>query len=219
MTPLQTSAQSVLDRFESVRYANLITPQVIESQMLDLSKALADEQAQTSLPATHKTTGWAAPVDRYAVPVLFNPYTGDPRDVRDVQSDPQGVLIVPPGKVEMLAAKPTVESVTDCMMNLVDRLGHEASDVDARAWEHLLVYAPKQAQAVEPVCSQCKGLGYYDEGHENDDGSMSGGNYVDCACNKKDFTQCTTVTNDCLGGCKSLSEHQNYTHPAPPATA
>lgn len=74
----------------------------------------------------------------------------------------------------------------------------------------------EQAQAVEPVCSQCKGLGYYDEGHENDDGSMSGGNYVDCACNKKDFTQCTTVTNDCLGGCKSLSEHQNYTHPAPP---
>ena len=115
--------------------------------------ALEAEQAQTSLPATHKTTGWVAPVDWYAVPVLFNPYTGEPRDVRDVQSDPQGVLIVPPGKVEMLAAKPTVESVTDCMMNLVDRLGHEASDVDARAWEHLLVYAPKKAQAtpITPV--------------------------------------------------------------------
>lgn len=29
-------------------------------------------------------------------------------------------------------------------------------------------------------CDQCKGLGYYDEGHENDDGTMSGGNYVQC---------------------------------------
>jgi hypothetical protein len=49
-------------------------------------------------------TGWAAPKDQYAVPVLFNPYTGEPRDVRDVQSDPQGILIVPPGKVHQLAA-------------------------------------------------------------------------------------------------------------------
>ena len=55
---------------------------------------------------THKTTGWMAHRDQYAVPVLFNPYTGEPRDVRDVQSDPQGMLIVPPGKVEMLAAAP-----------------------------------------------------------------------------------------------------------------
>jgi len=32
----------------------------------------------------------------------------------------------------------------------------------------------------EPVCDWCKGLGYYDEGHENDDGTMSGGDYVEC---------------------------------------
>ena len=56
-----------------------------------------------------KQTGWAAHRDQYAVPVLFNPYTGEPRDVRDVQSDPQGILIVPPGKVEMLAAQPEQE--------------------------------------------------------------------------------------------------------------
>jgi hypothetical protein len=55
----------------------------------------------------YRSTGWAAHRDQYAVPVLFNPYTGQPRDVRDVQSDPQGILIVPPGKVEMMAAKPT----------------------------------------------------------------------------------------------------------------
>jgi hypothetical protein len=41
--------------------------------------------------------------------VLFNPYTGEPRDVRDVQSDPQGILIVPIGHVEMLAAPKQAE--------------------------------------------------------------------------------------------------------------
>lgn len=61
----------------------------------------------------HKPTGWVAHKDQYAVSVLFNPYTGEPRDVRDVQSDPQGILIVPPGKVEMLAAKPAPVQVSD----------------------------------------------------------------------------------------------------------
>ena len=55
---------------------------------------------------TTRSTGWIASKDHYAVPVMFNPYTGEPRDVRDVQSDPQGILIVPPGKVEMLATPP-----------------------------------------------------------------------------------------------------------------
>ena len=53
---------------------------------------------------TKRTTGWVARKDHYAVPALFNPYTGEPRDVRDVQSDPQGILIVPPGNVDMLSA-------------------------------------------------------------------------------------------------------------------
>ncbi len=56
---------------------------------------------------TNRTTGWIARKDHYAVPVLFNPYTGEPRDVRDVQSDPQGILIVPPGNVDVLAAPTT----------------------------------------------------------------------------------------------------------------
>jgi len=51
-----------------------------------------------------RATGWVAPKNHYATPVLFNPYTGEPRDVRDVQSDPQGILIVPPGNVKMQAA-------------------------------------------------------------------------------------------------------------------
>lgn len=44
-----------------------------------------------------RTTGYIAPKGRYVPPVLFDPYTGEPRDARDIASDPQGVLIVPPG--------------------------------------------------------------------------------------------------------------------------
>jgi hypothetical protein len=69
--------------------------------------AVPKQPAPVQEPVAYRQTGWAAHRDQYAVPVLFNPYTGQPRDVRDVQSDPQGILIVPPGKIEMLAAKPT----------------------------------------------------------------------------------------------------------------
>lgn len=30
-------------------------------------------------------------------PILFNPYTGARRDPRDIETDPQGILIVAPG--------------------------------------------------------------------------------------------------------------------------
>lgn len=41
--------------------------------------------------------GYVAPKGRYVPPVLFNPYTGEPRDARDIHTDPNGALIVPPG--------------------------------------------------------------------------------------------------------------------------
>jgi hypothetical protein len=44
-----------------------------------------------------KQTGFSPRRDYYSVPVLFNPYTGEPRDARDIASDPQGTLIMPPG--------------------------------------------------------------------------------------------------------------------------
>ena len=37
-----------------------------------------------------------------------------------------------------------LESTTDMMMELADRLGELPDDIDPRAWEHLLVYAPKR---------------------------------------------------------------------------
>jgi hypothetical protein len=79
----------------------------VGSTMLQAEEAITAIKQALEQPVAYRQTGWAAHRDQYAVPVLFNPYTGEPRDVRDVQSDPQGILIVPPGRVEMLAAKPT----------------------------------------------------------------------------------------------------------------
>jgi hypothetical protein len=44
-------------------------------------------------------------------------------------------------------AADAVRSVSDEMMDLADRLGHQWKDVDPRAWAHLLVYAPENAEA------------------------------------------------------------------------
>ncbi len=39
------------------------------------------------------------------------------------------------------------KSLTDALMDCVDRLGHES--VDPRVWDHLLVYAPSKWQPIE----------------------------------------------------------------------
>lgn len=51
-------------------------------------------------------------------------------------------------------AQPVAGSLTDELMNCVDRLGHEADAVDSRVWDHLLVYAPKPVR--EPVAWMLK---------------------------------------------------------------
>ena len=55
------------------------------------------------------------------------------------------------GRVPLYTAPPKRElkSTTDMMMELADRLGELPDDVDPRAWEHLLVYAPKQKPVME----------------------------------------------------------------------
>jgi hypothetical protein len=71
------------------------------------------DQARRALAApvavVRRSTGYVAPKDRYVPPVLFNPYNGEPRDVRDVQTDPQGILIRPPGALLVAAGAPTGE--------------------------------------------------------------------------------------------------------------
>lgn len=102
----KTDIQTVLDALQdALEIADAATRSV---NWPEANHAMVILQAALAEPSTHRATGWVAPVDRYAVPVLFNPYTGEPRDVRDVSSDPQGILIVPPGRVEMLAAKPAL---------------------------------------------------------------------------------------------------------------
>ena len=70
---------------------------------------------------------------------LFNPWTGERRDARNVGSDVAGHLIIPPGDPIRLA-----RSLSDDLMDCVDRLGSEAETVDPRVWGHLRVYAPKE---------------------------------------------------------------------------
>ena len=50
---------------------------------------------------------------------------------------------------EEIDALSQAHSLTDELMDCVDRLGSEADTVDPRVWQHLLVYAPKPEE--EPV--------------------------------------------------------------------
>ncbi len=52
-------------------------------------------------------------------------------------------LYTAPPKEQQSCDKRELKSTTDMMMELADRLGELPDDVDPRAWEHLLVYAPK----------------------------------------------------------------------------
>jgi hypothetical protein len=81
-----------------------------------------------------KRTGWAARRDHYNIPVLFNPYTGEPRDVRDVQTDPQGILIRPPG-ADLVADTPAERKHQDqSAAGAVQRpVGESPSDAEIAA--------------------------------------------------------------------------------------
>jgi hypothetical protein len=54
-----------------------------------------------------------------------------------------------PKEVDADETRPQARSLTDELMDCVDRLGSEADTVDPRVWQHLLVYAPKHEK--EPV--------------------------------------------------------------------
>lgn len=89
------------------------------------------------VPATSsdRTTGYVAPKGRYVPPVLFSPYTGEPRDARDIASDPRGVLIVPPGAA--LAATPAAAQVA-------------RSELDA--WRDGARFALEAVSKVDSIC-------------------------------------------------------------------
>jgi hypothetical protein len=61
-----------------------------------------------------------------------------------VASDALDKLTAEQERLGLYEEAPRARPVSDAMMDLADRLGSEAEDVDPRAWAHLLVYAPNQ---------------------------------------------------------------------------
>jgi hypothetical protein len=102
MTTLREAAQQALEALESTQLfaAHEHYPRRRVADTLDALRAALEQPDRAQ---KMRATGWVAPKDHYTTPVFFNPYTGDPRDVRDVRSDPQGILIVPPGAAWLTA--------------------------------------------------------------------------------------------------------------------
>lgn len=64
----------------------------------------------------------------------------------------------------------------------------ESAWIGLRSCVYDLHQALEQPEQEPVACPKCKGLGYYDEGHECDDGTMVGGNYVECEkCKQPEF--------------------------------
>ncbi len=73
---------------------------------------------------------------------------------------------------EALAARQPVRSstVSDDMMDVVDRLGFEYEDVDSRAWDHMLIYAPTEKLVGRLATRQLVGepIGWFTDDHLTD---------------------------------------------------
>jgi hypothetical protein len=53
--------------------------------------------------------------------MLFNPYTGRPRDPRDIQSDPEGILVLDPDEPLRAYAPPAADAVSEAMVEAAAR--------------------------------------------------------------------------------------------------
>ena len=82
---------------------------------------------------------------------------------------------------EEIDALSQARSLTDELMDCVDRLGSEADTVDPRVWQHLLVYAPKPEE--EPVAWITNGgkgeLWWYRSSKFDEEGNLIGPNQDD----------------------------------------
>jgi hypothetical protein len=103
---------------------------------------------------------------------------------QDKVFSPQPVYTVPPKREwvgltdEEIDALSQAPSLTDELMDCVDRLGSEADTVDPRVWQHLLVYAPKPEE--EPVAWITNGgkgeLWWYQSSKFDEEGNLIGPN-------------------------------------------
>jgi hypothetical protein len=106
---------------------------------------------------------------------------------QDKVFNPQPVYTVPPRREwvgltdEEIDALSQAPSLTDELMDCVDRLGSEADTVDPRVWQHLLVYAPKPEE--EPVAWITNGgkgeLWWHRSSKFDEEGSLIGPNQDD----------------------------------------
>lgn len=118
--------------------------------------------------------GYVAPKGRYVPPVLFNPYTGEPRDARDIHTDPNGALIVPPGAnlvASRAAATAPAGGVTEalgCFQAAIDEGLYTAlaettderlKDLVERRLMHAIPALTTAARAAEPdMVQQCMAI-------------------------------------------------------------
>jgi len=70
-----------------------------------------------------------------------------------IQALPEHQAMIQRGVDRTTPPQRHLESTTDMMMELADRLGELPDDIDPRAWSHLLVYAPKPKP-----CPTCEAL-------------------------------------------------------------
>lgn len=75
-----------------------------------LKELRGKHHTQAQIGEQSRATGWVAPKDKYVPPVLFNPYNGQQRDARDIQTDPHGKLLTPYGASMLAASQPNGEA-------------------------------------------------------------------------------------------------------------
>lgn len=84
--------------------------------------------------------------------MLTNPHTGEPRDYRDVESDPAGVLIVEPGApLRAVPSAAAVRDTVDAIAHALDEwLGPLSAEDTDRACDAIHRVLAERAQAVKP---------------------------------------------------------------------
>lgn len=78
--------------------------------------------------------------DHRMVAWFFNPWTGNARDPRDIDNDPLGYLILPPGE-ELIAAAPLAATAADLLDRAAGHMRSRAATYDSPQGERSMVTA------------------------------------------------------------------------------
>lgn len=121
-------------------------PVVDVATLRALSDRWANDRSYTGSPvddirALIEQPTMSTPASSADSAVLTNPYTGQPRDYRDVESDPAGTLIVEPGKPLEAASTPAasgidIEQFRDKAGAIVDSMDSLNHSSDCRCYQY-----------------------------------------------------------------------------------